>query len=469
MEGKEAINRCKKQFVNYFSGVTLLPEHQDLYNLEVQKRLVFNLRFFNLAVLVAVILFSLAENYQIIDKTVSRQIFLTRIILVITYIIPFILISFSIKSIKRPNLLLALNAFGFIVYFAVQSYISRDYTVALFNNTIAIFLLNICLYLILGIQFSFAVILSSVILLVMNLIFHHMVYLNESAITAIDLNFWFVVTTAVVALVARNINNLLKKSFQTNMELKKANEVKYKLFSMVSHDLKNMISAQYSISDCLKDDHYKMNEGDRNRMIDILHRSSQDVLNLFEDLMDWIKTQIETIKPTIKNIDLELFNQSVINQMLPAAESKRIQLILNSDANKEISTDPKILGLIMRNILGNAIKYSHTDSTISIKNTTKNGFIEYYIADTGIGMTDERLNQLFDFHTMNSEAGTRGEKGTGLGLILTKELVTVLDGTIQIESTPKIGTIVSFKLPDIKNSGTLKKEQTKGYKLWLLN
>jgi signal transduction histidine kinase len=120
-------------------------------------------------------------------------------------------------------------------------------------------------------------------------------------------------------------------------------------------------------------------------------------------------------------------------------------------------------------LLGNAIKYSNSDSTITIKNSAKDGFVEYQIIDTGVGMSDQQLQQILNFQTIESATGTRGEKGTGLGLLLTKELLNILNGSLQIDSTPEIGTSVTFKLPLNQINTLTNQVKEKRFNRWLLN
>ena len=444
LRGKFRKMKQKDFFNNLIKKLLGERDIDDEIVLEMQKRTALNLRFLNISVFIIIFIFVFIDKTIIDDIEVYRKTNILRVIYLSIIVIPLIWFSFKADVQKFTQPLLIFNALSLGLFLGVLSYFVREYPVALFHNTVSIFLLNICLYVVFSIRIRYAIVLSALFLFFIN--FNYSSFYE--AVGQVAVNLWFIIVTIVGTQVAKVMDSMLKRAIQMNMDMKKANQSKYKLFSMVSHDLKNMIAAQYTIADYLKDDDESTTATDRNRMVDLLHCSAEDVLNLFEDLLVWIKTQIEAIHPLFKAVDVEGFHRSIVSQMQPALETKQVELQITSEVAHEMVTDANILGLILRNILGNSIKYSHSNSAIQFHYTVQKNAITYQIIDTGIGMTEEKLNHLFNPEQVQSEAGTKGEKGTGLGLLLTKELVTLLHGTLSIKSTPQQGTQVMVTLPN---------------------
>ena len=102
---------------------------------------------------------------------------------------------------------------------------------------------------------------------------------------------------------------------------------------------------------------------------------------------------------------------------------------------------------ILRNLIGNAIKYTNTDGEITISALESDQFVEIAIKDNGVGISPEAQSELFKINSFNSTAGTDNEQGTGLGLLLCKEFIEMHGGNIQVESVPSEGSEFKFTLP----------------------
>lgn len=444
----------EKQFIDLKSWLSWFgknpgfsAEEQALFYEEMDKKNLVNFRFVNLAIILIIVLFGFMDKYLLLDQTTHHAINTVRILFVVAFAFPFLIYSFSKKVKRISQILLVFNALGYGIFLFVLSVLAKNFPIAVAHNTVAFFMVNISLYLLFGLRQKYALALSFVFLLIINFNYFQIISVRQVSYNAIDLNIWFIIITIVGALSGKHIDNLLENSFRINLELKRVNESKYQLFSMVSHDLKNMISAQYTITDCLTEQSLQMKDADKDRMIEILHKSAIDVVTVFEELMSWIKTQIHAINPSFKDLDVEKFNETIAHQMQAHAESKGIALNFNTTGLSTLCTDPNILGLILRNVIGNAIKYSKPNSQVFIHTVWNKQWVEYQITDTGMGMSEEKMANLFNINKVKSDIGTRGERGTGLGLLLTKELLGYLNGTIQIKSELGKGTSVFVALP----------------------
>ncbi|CAG0940062.1 partial serine/threonine-protein kinase RsbW, partial [Candidatus Brocadiaceae bacterium] len=109
--------------------------------------------------------------------------------------------------------------------------------------------------------------------------------------------------------------------------------------------------------------------------------------------------------------------------------------------------DPDMIETELRNLLTNAIKFSHPGSTVTLSGEVKNSEVILKVADQGVGMSESQIDSLFRIDVKNSHPGTQGEKGTGLGLLLIKEFVQKHNGTIEIRSEPDKGSTFIIRLP----------------------
>ena len=129
------------------------------------------------------------------------------------------------------------------------------------------------------------------------------------------------------------------------------------------------------------------------------------------------------------------------------AQSKGINLIIEVPEDILAFADINLLDTSLRNLTNNAIKYTPRGGTILIKTIRQNDFIKISVIDSGTGMTQEQINNLFDLQKTQTKSGTNGELGSGLGLLLCKEFVEKNKGSITVESEWGKGSIFSFTVP----------------------
>jgi signal transduction histidine kinase len=428
----------------------LSAKERKLFYAELDRKNLTNFRIVTIATIIIVVFFSFFDTYLNLDKNTQNAVNLARFVFVGGFLFPFLAYSFYKKTKRISQFILIANALGYGVFLYVLSVLSSDYPNAVTHHIIAYNLVNISLYLLFGIRQHFAYFISALFLIAVNYSFQMLTVAEDMLVKQIDLNIWFIVVTIVGALAGKHNENLLEQSFIAKLEIKKVNESKYRLFSMVSHDLKNMISVQYTISDCLRDQTSQTQSAEIERMIELLYRSTNDVVEVFEDLMTWIKTQMNAITPKFTLVNLPHFTDTILTQMQPIAQSKQVQLNMEHAGEKNMETDAHILGLVMRNIIGNAIKFSNPEGEVTIRCRVSKTHLEYEVLDTGQGMTEEKVAGLFRMENFQSSKGTSGERGTGLGLLLSKELLSFIDGNIEVFSEFGKGTRVVISIPLIR-------------------
>ena len=248
-------------------------------------------------------------------------------------------------------------------------------------------------------------------------------------------------------------NDLLESQTQIliekNDQLKDLNSTKDKLFSIISHDLRSPFNTILGFGELLLDSYSELTDDERKNMISQLYKTSNQTYYLVENMLNWARIQTRNIKYEPKKIDLKEFFDRKFDLYEKIAESKGITLQSKLEVDIIVYTDVNFLETILRNLINNAIKFTPAGGTIQIMADPGPKEIVISVKDTGIGMTKDQIDNLFNINKNTYTAGTNGEKGSGLGLILCKEFIEEYNGTISVESTPKKGSIFSFTVPSI--------------------
>lgn len=250
--------------------------------------------------------------------------------------------------------------------------------------------------------------------------------------------------------IARTVRILEKKNseiIEKNKELDELNKTKDKFFSIISHDLKNPLSALSNMAKFLKSSHSKISEVETREMIGQIYDSSQGLLNLTEQLLTWAKIQSGKITVNKENFSLNALANMVINSLSLLIQNKNLTLSVNIPDNLNLFADMNMISTILRNLLTNAIKFSHRNGKIDLIVETNDTENTIKVIDYGMGMNEETRDNLFKISNAKSTDGSEGEKGTGLGLILCKEFAEANGGNIWVESQLGIGSIFTFTIP----------------------
>jgi signal transduction histidine kinase len=238
--------------------------------------------------------------------------------------------------------------------------------------------------------------------------------------------------------------------FNTEEQSKKLAEVietNAKFLSIIAHDLRGPFSSIIGVLELLKDSYYDHNLEDVKKYIRMATNSANGTLSLLENLLAWTSaenkmTKFNQVKINVKNLIDEEFEN-----FISAATHKLISLNHTIAPNLHVLADTDMIKTILRNLISNAIKYSHIGGVITINAAEHNKFVEISVADNGVGITQNDIKDLFKRNKLHTTRGTNNESGTGLGLILCKEFVEKHGGTIRIESEPDKGSLILFTLP----------------------
>jgi signal transduction histidine kinase len=230
-----------------------------------------------------------------------------------------------------------------------------------------------------------------------------------------------------------------------NNMLEELNETKNKLFSIVGHDLKGPFGAFKSMLGLIKTNRVPAEES--RIFLQQLYDGFTDTFQLLDSLLLWANTQIGGISKNASVFNIwQTVNQS-IRLLQIRADAKNIAIETNETLDALlVEADMYMADIAVRNLLENAVKFSNQGSTIKITAEKENGFIKVAISDTGKGINTASQAKLFNKTSFSTTPGTAGEKGNGLGLHITKELVEKNGGKIWFQSTTNKGSTFYFTI-----------------------
>ncbi len=226
-------------------------------------------------------------------------------------------------------------------------------------------------------------------------------------------------------------------------ELNTSNEVKNKLFSIISHDLKNEIHGLDSMLNLLEED--AISKEQFQEVIPLLANKTHQTSTMLNNLLNWSKSQLKELNARPTTFSVQEVIESKFEFFEPKAASKKIKLNNQLDASI-VYADKDMFSIVSQNLLANAIKFCKPGDSITLRSEEKDEHLEISFQDTGIGIPEENLNRLFSEDTFTTE-GTAKEKGTGLGLRICKELIELNKGVIGVKSILGQGSTFSVLLP----------------------
>jgi signal transduction histidine kinase len=237
-----------------------------------------------------------------------------------------------------------------------------------------------------------------------------------------------------------------KEEIQAQTEvLQDLNQLKSKLFSVISHDLRGPIATLHALLDLLSKK--QLSAVEFVTISDKLKSNLDVTQRTLENLLNWSMSQMEGIKTESKTIDINHTINEACNLMGEAAQQKNV-LIENNQASKlYVRADDDQLHLILRNLIHNAIKFSKPYDKISVNASQHSDFCFVTVKDSGIGMSKTEIDTVVGSNNHFSKIGTMQEKGTGLGLLLCKEFIKLNGGDLEIRSAINKGTEVIFTIP----------------------
>lgn len=239
-----------------------------------------------------------------------------------------------------------------------------------------------------------------------------------------------------------------KKLEAQNLQLNQLNQTKDKFFGIIAHDIRSPIVALDGIGQQIDFYLERQNPEKLNRLTGLIDSTTKSLNALLDNLLNWALLQTGMIPYDPKSVKIADAVRETFQLFEPTAEMKNIQLHSSIDPNLEVFADKRALNTILRNLVSNAIKFTPEAGKVSVSIDSQIDKIAIIINDTGTGIEANKIERLFDLKK-ESKKGTSGEKGTGLGLLLVKELVELNKGILNVKSIVGKGSQFVFSLPKV--------------------
>lgn len=275
---------------------------------------------------------------------------------------------------------------------------------------------------------------------------------REAALLNVQNRLYLVLTLAFLAIILtggyllirlRKAQNLLKAQ---NLQLQQLNQTKDRFFGIIAHDIRSPMVALEGVGEQMT--YYLKNQriDKLERLANRVDKTARQLGNLLDNLLNWALLQQGIIPYQPQALNINKVSTEVLEMFKANAEAKNIQLENHISRHLVVNADVYTLHAILRNLLSNAIKFTPAGGKVSISTEQRADKALININDTGTGIAVEKLEKLFSIDK-TSENGTAGEKGTGLGLLLVKELVELNKGHVQVASKLNEGSSFTISLP----------------------
>lgn len=258
-----------------------------------------------------------------------------------------------------------------------------------------------------------------------------------------------IISVLLYLLAAELVNARIRtqKINQLNLELQKINADKDRFISILGHDLRNPFNSMLGLLDVLTDDQEDLDEEQTNEFLLSTKDVARNTYKMLEDLLEWGRFQTGRISFEPMPFNVKDTCDDVIKQVAAQARKKNVNVSYKGSKELMVFADQNMLRTILRNLVSNAIKFSHPEGEVTINAVSQPDTTVISVSDTGVGIEPEVNKKLFIITEIVTTKGTAGEKGSGLGLILCKEFVEMHGGTIWVDTEPGKGSTFSFTLP----------------------
>ncbi len=230
-------------------------------------------------------------------------------------------------------------------------------------------------------------------------------------------------------------------------ELKELNATKDKFLSIIAHDLKSPFSTLLGFLDLLRAESENLPPEELNQFISHAYESGMKVFRLLENLLEWAHLQKGKVMVSPEKFDLRTHGDESVEILLDKAKEKNLEIINSIPEGITVFADKNMIQTVIRNLTNNSIKFTEPGGKIELNAKLEKDFVTVTISDTGVGMDEETKAELFRLDSHHSSIGTAGESGTGLGLIICKDMIEKNGGKIWVESELGKGTTFYFTLP----------------------
>jgi len=248
--------------------------------------------------------------------------------------------------------------------------------------------------------------------------------------------------------VNRQLNESNRELNDANTKLRELSEMKEEFLALTTHDLRSPLAVISGVISFFTSGRLGELSGEQKNMVAMMERNAQSLIELVNDLLDASKLEAGSMRLDLTSTDLRGLINELHETMEPLAREKNITLKEELPPDLPlIEADRDKLRRIIVNLLSNAIKFTHKGGVVTVNAEQVDNHLRVSFADTGVGIAAEDVARLFDKYEQTRARATRGEKGSGLGLYITKQLVEMHGGEISVQSEIGKGSVFTFTLP----------------------
>jgi len=247
---------------------------------------------------------------------------------------------------------------------------------------------------------------------------------------------------ASVDLIAKQL--FLKRITHTMKE--EGKKIRYQFLSVLSHELKSPLNALEGYLQMMRDHELGENLQEYHQVLDRSLQRVEGMRSLIMDLLDFTKIRLERKEDKIEHVNLKERAHLALSTIKPLAIQRNISVSFSGD-EVFFDADPSDLDIMFNNLLSNAVKYNHEGGSVVVSTLSRENHAEILIRDTGIGMSEEEVSQLFKEFVRIKNVKTRGITGSGLGLSIVSKIADLYGGHIQVKSSPNKGSEFKVILP----------------------
>ncbi|HEY0171274.1 MAG TPA: ATP-binding protein [Pyrinomonadaceae bacterium] len=235
---------------------------------------------------------------------------------------------------------------------------------------------------------------------------------------------------------------------QANAQLREMSAMKEEFLALTTHDLRSPLTVISGVINFFNSGRLGELTGEQKNMVSMMERNTQNLIELVNDLLDASKLESGTMRLDMATIELRGLTDELRQQMQPLAAEKEIALEESVPEDlPPLRADRAKLRRVLVNLISNALKFTPRGGRVSLSAAPERGLVRVSVTDTGVGIPADDLRDIFDKYAQARSRATRSEKGTGLGLYITRQLVELHGGHIEVRSEVGKGSTFSFTIP----------------------
>jgi len=231
------------------------------------------------------------------------------------------------------------------------------------------------------------------------------------------------------------------------VEQEQASRAKDLFFSIISHDLRGPMGALLGLTQVAENRLDRHDDGELVEVAALMHRSAEHLYGLLINLLEWARLQTGQMQVKPAWVDLHALTTATIEVLAAPAAEKGVWLKNRVAPGTTVRADENMMRSVLLNLVGNGLKFTPSGGSVAVRADVAGGAMVVTVEDTGVGMSAGEVARLFRVEQTRSRTGTAGERGSGLGLVLCKEMIERHGGRIEVESAPGVGSRFRVSLP----------------------